>query len=313
MARLTVDYIPLRDLRPYDDLLGVVVFGASHPLASIALPLEQLGPEPLAEVWRGDDALFATAASDAVCIECGTRTAYATLLHDAAARGFPHFLRIWNHIAGLNEGEGDAERYRRFCAGRHDAFAAAGWPNHRLPAASGVGMRSGSLALYALAAREPGVQVENPRQVSAYDYPRQYGPRSPSFSRATVAAGLLFTAGTSSVAGHHTVHAGDVSAQLEETLVNLDAVARAAGAAGLATFDRLKVYLRHRDDYPRVAERLKRSAPHAQTMFLESDICRPDLLVEIEGVGLAAERSEARALVDAAAGADVEHHGPSGR
>ena len=38
MARLTLEYCPLRDLRASDDLLGVVSFGASHPLASITLP-----------------------------------------------------------------------------------------------------------------------------------------------------------------------------------------------------------------------------------------------------------------------------------
>ena len=134
-------------------------------------------------------------------------------------------------------------------------------------------------------ADDAGVQVENPRQVSAYDYPREYGPRSPSFARATVAAGLLLTAGTSSVVGHRSVHGHDVEAQLDETLVNLDAVAHAAGAPGLATFDRLKVYLRRRSDYAAVAARLERELPRAQKLFLESDICRNDLLVEIEGVG----------------------------
>jgi chorismate lyase/3-hydroxybenzoate synthase len=282
MARLTLEYRPLRDLRASDDLLGAVAFGAPHPLASITLPVEQLAPEPLVEVWRGEGARFVTAASDEACLECGTRNVYEALFR---AAGDFHLIRVWNHIAGLNDGDGDTERYRRFCIGRHDAFAAAGWTKQRFPSASGVGMRSGSLAVYALAADDAGVQVENPRQVSAYDYPREYGPRSPSFARATVAAGLLLTAGTSSVVGHRSVHGDDVQAQLDETLVNLDAVARAAGAPGLATFDRMKVYLRRRSDYAAVAARLERELPRAQKLFLESDICRNDLLVEIEGVG----------------------------
>jgi chorismate lyase / 3-hydroxybenzoate synthase len=282
MARLALEYLPERDLRASDDLLGVVAFGAPHPLASVTLPIEQLGPEPLVEVWRGEGARFVSAANDETCLECATRTAYEELFR---AAGDFHLIRIWNHIARLNEGDGDAERYRRFCVGRHDAFAAAGWSKRRFPSASGVGMRSGSLAIYALASDDSGVQVENPRQVSAYDYPREYGLRSPSFARATVAAGLLLTAGTSSVVGHRTVHGDDVVAQLDETLINLDAVARAAGARGLETFDRLKVYLRRRSDYAAVAARLERDLPRAQKLFLESDICRNDLLVEIEGVG----------------------------
>jgi chorismate lyase/3-hydroxybenzoate synthase len=282
MARLALEYIPLRDFRAFDDLLGAVSFGAAHPLASIALPVAQLGAEELVEVWRGEGARFVTATSDETCLECGTRGAYELLF---GAAGDFHLIRVWNHIAGLNDGDGDAERYRRFCVGRHDAFTAAGWTKRRFPSASGVGMRDGSLALYALAASDPGEQVENPRQVSAYDYPREYGPRSPSFARATIAAGLLLTAGTSSVVGHQSVHAGDVEAQLDETLANLDALARAAGAAGLSTFDRLKVYLRRRSDYATVAARLERELPRAQMLFLESDLCRNDLLVEVEAVG----------------------------
>src|SRR5262245_36612577 len=231
MARLSLEYTPARDVSAHPDLLGVVAFGVPHPLASIALPIAQLGPEPLVEVWRGHNARCVTAASDEACLECGARRTYEALFR---AAGDFHLIRVWNHIAGLNDGDGDAERYRKFCIGRHDAFAAAGWTKRRFPSASGVGMRGGSLAVYALAASDPGVHVENPRQVSAYDYPREYGPRSPSFARATVAAGLLLTAGTSSVVGHQSVHVGDVAAQLEETLVNLDALAHAAGAAGLA-------------------------------------------------------------------------------
>jgi len=282
MARLTLDYLPLRDLRASGDLLGAIAFDTPHPLATVTLPIAQLGPEPLVEVWRGEGVRLITASSDEACLECGARRAYERLFRDA---GDFHLIRIWNHIAGLNDGDGDAERYRRFCIGRHDAFAAASWPKERFPSASGVGMRGGSLAIYALCAADPGGQVENPRQVSAYDYPRRYGRRSPSFARATLAAGLLLTAGTSSVVGHRTAHADDVAAQLDETLVNLDALARAAGAAGLAVFDRLKVYLRRRDDYALVAARLARELPRAQTLFLESDICRGGLLVEIEAVG----------------------------
>src|ERR1041385_31469 len=198
MARLQLDYLPLRDVRASDDLLGIVSFNVPHPLATLTLPGAQLGPEPLVEVWRGEGARLITASSDEACLECGTRRVYEHLFQ---AAGDFHLIRIWNHIAGLNDGDGDAERYRRFCIGRHEAFTAAGWSKERFPSASGVGMREGALAVYALAAGDQGVQVENPRQVSAYEYPRSYGPRSPSFARATIAAGLLLTAGTSSVGG----------------------------------------------------------------------------------------------------------------
>src|SRR5262245_13643491 len=146
MARLSVDYVPLRGFCADDDVVGAVVFGDGRTdrqtgLSGLHISLAQLGPEPLVEVWRGDGGRFLTAASDVACLECGTRGAYESLFR---AAGDWHLIRVWNHIARLNEGEGDDERYRRFCIGRHDAFAAAGWTKRQLPAASGVGMRDGS-------------------------------------------------------------------------------------------------------------------------------------------------------------------------
>jgi chorismate lyase/3-hydroxybenzoate synthase len=285
MVRLAIDYVPLDALAPADDLLGAVTFGARHPLASLELPgMRQLGPQPLAEVWCGEGFYFGTWTSDDEDVERASRAAYDEILGTIAGRGFPHLLRAWNHVRDLNQGTGDDERYRRFCAGRHDAFDAAGWTNRMLPAASGVGMREGSLSVYYVAGREPGRHVENPRQVSAYDYPRQYGKRSPSFARATVVEDVVFVSGTSSVVGHETRHAGDVDAQVDETLINIDAVLRAAGTPGLASLQLVRVYLRRAEDYPRVATRIAAALPAAKALFVESDICRADLLVEVDGV-----------------------------
>jgi chorismate lyase/3-hydroxybenzoate synthase len=286
MVRLAIDYVPLDALAPADDLLGVVTFGARHPLASLEVPgMRQLGPQLLAEVWCGEGAYFGTWTSDDEDVERASRTAYDDILRTIREQGFPHLLRAWNHVRELNQGAGDEERYRRFCAGRHDAFDAAGWTNRMLPAASGVGMREGSLSIYYVAGREPGRHVENPRQVSAYDYPRQYGRRSPSFARATVMDDFVFVSGTSSVVGHETRHAGDVDAQVDETLINLDAVLRAAGTRGVDSLQLVKTYLRRAEDYPRVAARIAAALPAAKALFVESDICRDDLLVEVDGVG----------------------------
>lgn len=285
MTRLTVDLLPLDALAPADDLLGIVTFGARHPLASLeVMGMRQLGAEPVAEVWCGEGFLFGTWSSDDDDVERASRAAYDEILRTTAERGYPHLLRAWNHVRGLNIGSGDEERYRRFCAGRHDAFDAAGWTNRMLPAASGIGMREGSLAIYYVAGREAGRNVENPRQVSAYDYPRQYGRRSPSFARATVSGDLVFVSGTSSVVGHETLHKGDVDAQVDETLANLDAVLREAGTEGLGALHFVKTYVRHAEDQGRIAERLERALPAAKAMYLESDICRADLLVEVEGI-----------------------------
>jgi chorismate lyase/3-hydroxybenzoate synthase len=143
-----------------------------------------------------------------------------------------------------------------------------------------------------MAGREPGTMLENPRQVSAYDYPRRYGPAAPSFSRAAVIpASLLLVSGTSSIVGHASLHAGDVSAQLDETLSNLDVLllrARDAGQVASATLGAeslLKVYLRPGVDAQGVEDKLRRRlGGDVPLIMLEADICRAELLIEIEAI-----------------------------
>src|SRR3546814_571887 len=131
----------------------------------------------------------------------------------------------------------------------------------------------------------PGTPVENPRQVSAYRYPRQYGPQQPSFARAMLpppgSAMPLLLSGTASVVGHATAHVGELLAQLDETFNNFDALVGAARARqpslpphfGPGT--RLKVYVRDHDDMATVADALdRRLGNDVPRVLLHAAICR---------------------------------------
>src|ERR1044071_8154692 len=285
VASVQPEIVPLSD----GNAFTVIAFGEA--LLSVDVP--QLGA-PSAEAWRSPlpvqryaregiklaadgDILFGALSCDDADPHRAAACVYDRLLGVTRAEGYPHLLRVWNHVRDINRVDDGLERYRAFCAGRHEVFAKHGYSMRGdLPAASAVGMRVGGVTSYFLASREPVVNVENPRQVSAYDSPPRYVPRSPSFSRATRGAGLVFVSGTASVVGHETVHVGDVGAQLEETLVNLDTV---AGAHELLM---MKVYVRRAADYALIAARLaERRVP---AIFLRADLCRADLLVEIEAI-----------------------------
>jgi chorismate lyase/3-hydroxybenzoate synthase len=201
-------------------------------------------------------------------------------------------------VPRINGGEDDRERYRLFNAGRARAFAercGAGAAEVRFSASSAVGAPGEELRTAFLAAASPALHLENPRQTRAYRYPRAYGPAPPSFSRATVASvelgGAFFLSGTASIVGHETRHAGSIARQLEETLANIGTMIEEARAASgrsippLARFDLVKVYLRHAAHLAPVRAALAGALePGTPALFLEADICRSDLLVEIEGV-----------------------------
>ena len=192
--------------------LGVATHGGVAPLVCAShLPQAHLlkgvigRDQPVVELWSGRDeardeiigkthcrfngeVLFATVSvivsddgNDA--LGAATYTAYRSLLDALQVTGYPHLLRIWNSIPGINVDDGGLERYRRFNLHRYKAYAESQRPTESgAPAACALGSYGGPLVLYCLASKTPAEPIENPRQTSAYRYPQQYGPRAPSFS-----------------------------------------------------------------------------------------------------------------------------------
>ncbi len=317
---------PVLDLQ--GDTLGSAVFAASPlalpgeaPQSFVSTPVLD-GPQAWAEIWRiaeplrsgrqgpltwraSADVLFGAITLNeadfvprdgATPLQQAAEAAYQAIFALLAAEGMPYLLRVWNYLDDINGESFGLERYRQFNIGRQDAFLASGRPiTQNVPAACALGTIGGDLVVFFLAGRAAPIPVENPRQVSAYHYPREYGPRSPTFSRAAVVRlggdgerrDVLFISGTASIVGHRTLHVGDVAAQTRETLANIAAVIDQANqivpGAGYRLADCLyKVYVRHPADLAVIRAEIDRILPGAPILYLQADVCRSDLLVEIE-------------------------------
>lgn len=244
-----------------------------------------------------DDGGVAPAPSDTP-LRQAAYDAYARIFRLLDDQGLPHLWRLWNYMADINGESHGLERYRQFNMGRGDAFeAGARSVVGRVPAACALGVASGPLTVAFLAGPTPIVAVENPRQVSAFLYPDRYGPRSPTFSRAALAhppgQELLFVSGTASIVGHETVHPGDVRAQTVESLDNIAAVLAAASARArtgpYAPGDLgYRAYVRYAADLDVVREAVVQRLGGAPVSYVQADVCRADLLVEIEGQAIRA-------------------------
>ncbi|MHB8256853.1 MAG: chorismate transformation enzyme, FkbO/Hyg5 family [Acidiferrobacterales bacterium] len=226
--------------------------------------------------------------ADAGQIDRKAFAAYSAIFDVLDRMGYPELLRVWNYFPDINGADRGMERYREFNVGRYEAFCRKGRAigDGMVPAACALGTRQGTLVVCFLAGRAPGIYIENPRQTNAYLYPSDFGPRSPTFSRGVLVGDALLVSGTASIVGSKTMHPGDVLRQLDETLENLRVVVAQARARGFATSDpaglSLNVYLRHATDYPVVRGRLDAEFGGARIAFLQADVCRTDLLVEIE-------------------------------
>lgn len=274
--------------------LGLPVLGGDAAETVFTHP-QPAGTSGAFTLYRSGDWLLGSAVGrPAEAPEAAAHRLYRDLLQ---AAGHLPLARIWNYVPHINAPDATGlENYQAFCRGRSLAFQAelGAAFTQRLPAASAVGLESDRLAVIFAASPHASRHFENPRQVPAYAYPPEHGPRPPSFARATVVPRTadradIFISGTAAITGHTTLAPGDTAAQLGPTLENLRAIGRACGAgetlaAHRAAARHLKVYLRHPADYPAVAAVLAQHLLVAgdHVTYLRSDICRAALNVEIE-------------------------------
>ena len=295
------------------DVLAQISYGRGRPVApsDITIDASQLNELPLVEVWRSKQAIekgiinnihFArnrTVLLGWLALPQGKKTLEATtfsgicnVLKLLEETGYNHLLRMWHYVPRINSQEHGLERYQAFCVGRQRAFAQGALTDFQLPAASAVGTADENLKIVFLASITPGIARENPRQISAYRYPRQYGPASPSFARATLISGSagaqLLVSGTASIVGHESMHSNDITAQLDTILVNINRLIDETAKIhklnlSLNDITLAKVYLRHPQDYVPVRQLLEKSLPKTlAVLYLQADICRENLSLEIE-------------------------------
>lgn len=245
---------------------------------------------------------FFAAENDKTPLQSATESAYNQIFSLLNLLSFPYLFRIRNYMADINGESFGLERYIQFNLGRQDAFLKHNRDiKGSAPAACALGFEltvtennqsKNTLTIAFLAGRVKPQNIENPRQISAYQYPRQYGPRSPTFSRASLiqlgSDEVLFLSGTASIVGHKTLHIGDVVAQTHETIENIKAVLAEANSQRKETKFELStlyytVYLRHKEDLDAVRNELELCiGKDLQAVYLQAEVCRQDLLVEIE-------------------------------
>lgn len=239
--------------------------------------------------------------------------AFRRLDDGLTASGFRYdqVVRTWLYLGDIVGLEGDRPRYQELNRARADFYQnvrfggdhCQGGPSRVCyPASTGIGAegRDVMMSCIAMASDRPDVvklPLENPRQTAAGDYDRRYGQKSPKFSRAMAilvgGVATLLVSGTASITDSETRHAGDVEEQTWETLDNIAALIsadnfRRHGQTGLgATLDDMalvRVYVKRQEDYALVRNICEARLGELPVVYAVADVCRPDLLVEIEGI-----------------------------
>ena len=228
-----------------------------------------------------------------------------------AGVSFEQVVRTWLYLGDITEPEGATSRYKELNRARADFYRSLQFGRsiptrngaHSVyPASTGIGINSRELAMSCLTLETKRDDVfllplENPQQTPAYRYQASYSPQTPKFSRAmALVLGDYVTtwiSGTASIVASESRHVNDAEAQTEQTIDNIERLIALEnfsrhGVSGvgakLSDLAKIRVYLKHATDLDRCRAICERRFGPVPALYIVADICRPELLVEIEGV-----------------------------
>jgi enamine deaminase RidA (YjgF/YER057c/UK114 family) len=225
---------------------------------------------------------------------------------------FDQIIRTWLYLGDIVGPEGETQRYKELNRARSDYYenirflakhVMPGVTETVYPASTGIGtdIRDIIMSCIAVTTKRDDLVIrplENPLQTSAFDYMASYGPKSPKFSRAmALTAGecaTFFISGTASITQSESQHIENVEAQTNQTLDNIAALISDQNAcrhglrgrgATLRDLAIARVYIKRQEDYAKTREVCEERLGELPVIYAVADVCRPELLVEIEAVG----------------------------
>lgn len=147
--------------------------------------------------------------------------------------------------------------------------------------------------------------VNNPLQVAAHAYSQQVllgktalqVRTTPKFERAKAVwkddHGFVYISGTAAIRGEKSLEGVGIEEQTLATLENIEYLVSGnnlrqtgipvTGDAGLINF---RVYVKYRADMEKARKVIESRYPELPVIYTLTDVCRSELLIEIEGMGL---------------------------
>ena len=286
-----------------------------HLLANVTIP--SLQSEQIFESWQGatnstsnpdgwqlfqnDQYLLACVPETLITslpLDQASEKAYSAIFEQMHNCGYPFLIRTWNFFSGItSDGYAGSNNYQLFCSGRARAYEQQSLAEQAYPAATVIGTQQTGIHIFFIAAKQAGIGIENSLQISAFDYPPIYSQDSPLFSRALLhrnhSQEILFVSGTASITGHDTQYAGDINRQTEICLSNIEQLISTAvieqnmTPISLQDFSQFKVYIKNPNDIDTVRTHIQQIlGPSAPVYYLQGDMCRSDLSLEIEALAI---------------------------
>lgn len=211
-------------------------------------------------------------------------------------------VRQWNYIEGITVFDGDRQHYQDFNDSRSHFYAKTKWDSG-YPAATGIGTQYGGVMVELIAFSGDACidrALDNPLQVSAHKYSQQVlvGARdevfdqrtTPKFERGRVLGQqdkqIIFISGTAAIRGEHSQLTDDLIEQTRLTMANIDHLISEENYPlpnGSRAYSMLRIYVKEYRQMGEVRKYMEMHYPEVNKIYLHADICRDELLLEIEG------------------------------
>lgn len=206
--------------------------------------------------------------------------------------------RQWNYIQGITILNDGSQNYQEFNDARSIFYNKSQW-NNGYPAATGIGADAGGVVveINAIKSYEKSLPIDNPLQIAAHNYSQNVldgkaidilkEKSTPKFERARLLGNTIFISGTAAIKGEQSIGSHSAVEQTAETMEIMD---RLVSKENIPTqnngshYDLLRIYVKRKEDIESVKDFMDTHYPAAAKHYLIADVCRPELLVEIEGI-----------------------------
>ena len=226
---------------------------------------------------------------------------FAAIENILATEGFSpsDIYRQWNYIENITVKNDGSQNYQEFNDARSIFYGSCKW-NNGYPAATGIGTARGGVMIefYAIkgetAINKP---IDNPMQVAAHSYSQKvldgtvvkelHERTTPKFERARLLGNTIYISGTAAIKGecsNRTENTVEQAAETMEIMNRLIATDNIPTRNNGAQYDLLRVYVKRECDIPATSEYMQQHYPTVPKHYSVADICRPELLIEIEGI-----------------------------
>ena len=212
-------------------------------------------------------------------------------------------VRQWNYIGNITHHRDGKQNYQEFNDARSAYYQKGSWKSG-YPAATGIGASCEGIIVGCIAfkGKDCIYPINNPLQIAAHEYSKQVLiddnvnaiKSTPKFERAklieTGGRAYCFVSGTAAIRGEQSMDADSARFQTIQTIENIEYLVSKENLErhGCKPYDlrlvNLRIYVKDKEDYKEVKAVVDEKYPDTPAIYTIADVCRKELLVEIEGI-----------------------------